>query len=182
MVRIFPYAAMQFTSFEIYKKLLSNIFDPKSNVDKFVAGSMAGVTAVCITYPLDTIRARLAYQITGEHIYTGIVHTAQSIFHQEGGLRALYRGFVPTIIGMIPYAGLSFYCFETLKFFCMKYWPTYTTRPCPYNTGGLVLLIPAKLLCGACAGAVAQSVSYPFDVSRRRMQLAMMDPKTYKYG
>jgi len=44
-----------------------------------VAGSSAGVTAVTITYPLDTIRARLAFQVTGEHVYNGIIHTAKTI-------------------------------------------------------------------------------------------------------
>lgn len=48
--------------------------------------------------------------------------------------------------------------------------------------GGLVLNIPAKLLCGGMAGAVAQSFSYPLDVTRRRMQLAMMNPDTAKFG
>jgi solute carrier family 25 protein 16 len=48
--------------------------------------------------------------------------------------------------------------------------------------GGLVLMMPAKLLCGGLAGAVAQSVSYPLDVTRRRMQLAMMNPETRKFG
>lgn len=48
--------------------------------------------------------------------------------------------------------------------------------------GGLVLNIPAKLLCGGLAGAIAQSFSYPLDVTRRRMQLAMMNPETAKFG
>lgn len=48
--------------------------------------------------------------------------------------------------------------------------------------GGLVLGVPAKLLCGGLAGALAQSFSYPFDVTRRRMQLAMMNPETAKFG
>lgn len=48
--------------------------------------------------------------------------------------------------------------------------------------GGLVLTIPAKLLCGGFAGALAQSFAYPFDVTRRRMQLAMMNPETAKFG
>lgn len=50
------------------------------HADKFFAGAGAGVTAVTLTYPLDTIRARLAFQVTGEHKYTGIAHTAVSIF------------------------------------------------------------------------------------------------------
>lgn len=147
-----------------------------------MAGAGAGVTAVTLTYPLDTIRARLAFQVTGEHRYTGIVHAATTIFKTEGGIRALYRGFVPTMVGMVPYAGLSFYCFESLKFFCMKYLPSTLCRKCDRNTGGLVLTVPGKLVCGGLAGAVAQSVSYPLDVTRRRMQLACMNPETAKFG
>ncbi|ETN60134.1 graves disease carrier protein [Anopheles darlingi] len=186
MVRIFPYAATQFTAFEMYKKcylakaLGTNL--PIKHADKFIAGAAAGVTAVTLTYPLDTIRARLAFQVTGEHRYNGIVHTALSIFRTEGGIRALYRGFVPTLMGMVPYAGFSFYCFEMLKFVCMKYAPGVTCKKCDRNTGGLVLCVPAKLLCGGFAGAVAQSFSYPLDVTRRRMQLAMMNPETAKFG
>lgn len=82
MVRIFPYAATQFTSFELYKKYLNGVFGATSHWDKFLAGASAGVTAVTLTYPLDTIRARLAFQVTGEHLYTGIVHAAMSIFKQ----------------------------------------------------------------------------------------------------
>lgn len=117
-----------------------------------------------MTYPLDTIRARLAFQVSGEHIYNGIAHTAVTIFKdviiiilftikylninvnyyetfffclikQEGGVRALYRGFWPTIIGMIPYAGFSFYSFEYLKYFSMKYFPQYLCNDCSRNTG-----------------------------------------------
>ncbi|CAK1586761.1 unnamed protein product [Parnassius mnemosyne] len=183
MVRIFPYAATQFTSFEIYKKYLSVLNIPMvRHGDKFIAGAAAGVTAVTLTYPLDTIRARLAFQITGEHRYTGIAHTAVTMFRTEGGIRALYRGFVPTMVGMIPYAGFSFYCFESLKYLCMKYLPTTLCRKCERNTGGLVLTVPGKLVCGGLAGAAAQSVSYPLDVTRRRMQLACMDPNTAKFG
>ena len=31
------------------------------------------------------------------------------------GVRSLYRGFTPTIVGVIPYAGTSFFTYETLK-------------------------------------------------------------------
>ncbi|XP_046687130.1 graves disease carrier protein-like [Homalodisca vitripennis] len=182
MVRIFPYAATQFTTFELYKKWSAVLLGPNSHIGKFLAGSSAGVTAVLFTYPLDTIRARLAFQVAGEHVYTGIVHTGLCMYQQEGGFRALYRGFVPTICGMIPYAGFSFYCFEMMKYCCMKYVPQYTCSPCSRNTGGLVLSLPAKLLCGGLAGAVAQSFSYPMDVTRRRMQLAMMSPETQKFA
>lgn len=133
-------------------------------------------------YPIFSLMALLRFQISGEHVYTGIAHAAVTIFKEEGGTRALYRGFVPTLMGMVPYAGLSFYCFEYLKYGCMKYVPDFTCNPCKKNTGGLVLSLPAKLICGGLAGAVAQSVSYPLDVTRRRMQLAMMNPETSHFA
>ncbi|XP_067136268.1 solute carrier family 25 member 16-like [Centruroides vittatus] len=181
MVRIFPYGAVQFLSFEIYKKTLKNHIGKKSHLSKFVAGSMAGVTAVICTYPLDMVRARLAFQVTGEHIYSGILHTLVCIFKTEGGVRALYKGLSPTVIGMIPYAGLSFYVFERLKSLCLEYFPSSLGKS-HHSSSGLVLIIPAKLLCGGLAGAIAQSVSYPMDVARRRMQLSMMFPETHKFS
>lgn len=51
-------------------------------------------------------------------------------------MRALYRGFVPTLTGMVPYAGFSFYCFEIFKFLCMKYSPQYTCNENSRSTGG----------------------------------------------
>jgi len=176
MVRIFPYAATQFTSYEFYKTIFGNLVGHKTHFYSFLSGSAAGITAVFFTYPLDTIRARLAFQVKGEHIYSGITHAAVTMCKEEGGARALYRGFAPSIIGMVPYAGLSFYCFETLKHWCMTHLPEATCEPCLQNTGGLVLKLPAKLCCGAFAGATAQSFAYPFDVTRRRMQLARMSP------
>lgn len=69
MVRIFPYAATQFTTFEVYKSYLDGIFGKTSHIDKFLAGAMAGLSAVTLTYPLDTIRARLAFQVRFSRYY-----------------------------------------------------------------------------------------------------------------
>lgn len=38
------------------------------------------MTAVICTYPLDVIRARLAFQVTGEHRYTGIANAFHTIY------------------------------------------------------------------------------------------------------
>lgn len=82
MVRIFPYAAAQFTSYEFYKSIISNSLNHHQFTSNFLAGSAAGITAVLLTYPLDTIRARLAFQVTGEHVYTGITHAAMTMFKE----------------------------------------------------------------------------------------------------
>lgn len=48
-------------------------------------------------------------------VFRNIWEVFVSIYTKENGLRSLYRGFVPTIIGVIPYAGTSFFTYETLK-------------------------------------------------------------------
>lgn len=90
MIRIFPYAATQFTSFEVYKKIFGAVLSSHPHVSKFVSGAAAGVTAVLLTYPLDTIRARLAFQITGEHVYSGIVHAAVTMFREVRLIQQAY--------------------------------------------------------------------------------------------
>lgn len=46
--------------------------------------------------------------------YSNIMHVFVRI-SQEEGVRTLYRGFTPTIMGVIPYAGITFFTYETLK-------------------------------------------------------------------
>ena len=75
--------------------------------------------------------------------------------------------------------GLSFYGFESMKLFLLDTFPDTCGKRT--SNGQLVLIIPAKLLCGGLAGAFAQTVSYPLDVARRRMQLSMMLPDSHKF-
>jgi len=188
MVRIFPYAAVQYMSFEIYKRGLSLVFKESESGKvnhklKFFAGSMAGVTSAMMTYPLDLVRARLASHVTqtveGIKFPTTIVGTLIYVFQNEGRIVGLYRGITPTVLAMIPYGGCNFYVFERLKHFCVDYLPTI----CGYEKDGKVILnIPSKLLCGGIAGAIGQTLIYPLDVARRRMQLSMTSSETKKFS
>lgn len=58
--------------------------------------------------------------------------------------------------GILPYAGLKFYVYETMK------------RHLPEDSRSS---LPAKLACGAVAGILGQTVTYPLDVVRRQMQV-----------
>ncbi|CAF88286.1 unnamed protein product, partial [Tetraodon nigroviridis] len=65
MVRVIPYAAIQFCAHEQYKQLLgaTTAFRTSEALPPFwrlVAGSLAGTTAAMLTYPLDMVRARMA--------------------------------------------------------------------------------------------------------------------------
>lgn len=46
-----------------------------------------------------------------------IRHAFQTILREEGGLLSgcLYRGLLPTLLGIAPYVGLNFAVYETLK-------------------------------------------------------------------
>ena len=188
MVRIFPYAAVQFSSFEVYKSGLSLFFNEsqsgKVNHElKFLAGSTAGVTSALMTYPLDLVRARLASHVThtveGIKFPTTIVGTLVYVFQNEGKMIGLYRGITPTVLAMIPYGGCNFYMFERLKHLCVQYMPTV----CGYEKDGKTILnIPSKLFCGGIAGAIGQTIVYPLDIARRRMQLSMTSNETKKFS
>lgn len=75
-------------------------------------------------------------------------------------LLKFYRGFSVTIMGMIPYAGVSFLSWEYLR---ARYLHPKTDRSAATPL--------ADLAIGAVSGAVAQTASYPFEVIRRRMQV-----------
>lgn len=75
------------------------------------------------------------------------------------GLAGLYQGYIPTMIGVVPYAGTSFFTFESLK-----NWYSRRTQceEIPQLT---------RLGFGMLAGVCAQTITYPLDVVRRRSQL-----------
>ncbi|KAM8875080.1 mitochondrial coenzyme A transporter SLC25A42-like isoform 2-T2 [Spinachia spinachia] len=64
MVRVMPYAAIQFCSHDQYKRLLGGYYGYQGKAlppfQRFLAGSLAGTTAAMLTYPLDMVRARMA--------------------------------------------------------------------------------------------------------------------------
>jgi len=66
VLRIFPCAGIQFLCFDVYKdnwNLQKNINVGNFNVPirNLCCGSMTGVTATLVTYPLDTIRTRMLF-------------------------------------------------------------------------------------------------------------------------
>ncbi|XP_055903852.1 mitochondrial coenzyme A transporter SLC25A42 [Eupeodes corollae] len=157
MARIVPYAAIQFTAHEQWRKILRVDEDgTNTKLKRFMAGSLAGITSQSLTYPLDLARARMA--VTDK--YSGY-NTLRQVFVKiwvEEGPRTLFRGYWATILGVIPYAGTSFFTYETLK---KEYNEVYGNKA--PNT-------IVTLAFGAAAGAAGQTASYPLDIVRRRMQ------------
>lgn len=55
------------------------------------------------------LKTRLALRRTGQ--YSGIVDCAKHIFQKEG-VAAFYKGYVPNMLGIIPYAGIDLAVYE----------------------------------------------------------------------
>lgn len=176
-IRIVPYSAVQFGSYNLYKKL----FEPSpgaelTSISRLVCGGTAGITSVIFTYPLDIVRTRLSIQSasfvtlkhpTGKKL-PGMWATMVTMYKTEGGFFALYRGILPTVAGVAPYVGLNFMTYELVR--------KYFTPEGDKNPNAL-----RKLAAGAISGAFAQSCTYPFDVLRRRFQINTMSGMGYQY-
>ncbi|KAK3652100.1 hypothetical protein LTR56_005231 [Elasticomyces elasticus] len=176
-VRIVPYSAVQFGSYNFYKRFFeASPGEPLSAGRRLLCGATAGITSVTFTYPLDIVRTRLSIQSasfanlkreTGRKL-PGMWETMKTMYKTEGGISALYRGIVPTVAGVAPYVGLNFMIYESIR--------KYMTPEGQANPSAV-----GKLTAGAISGAVAQSVTYPLDVLRRRFQINTMTGMGYRY-
>ena len=168
-IRIVPNSASKFLAYETLESwLLSRAreSDPDAQLGpltRLTAGAGAGIFAMSATYPLDMVRGRLTTQVDGKYKqYTSMTHAARVIVKEEGVL-ALYKGWLPSVIGVIPYVGLNFAVYGTLKDVVAE-WQGLKS--------GKDLSVPLGLACGGVAGAIGQTVAYPFDVCRRKLQVA----------
>ncbi|CAG8500488.1 3555_t:CDS:2 [Paraglomus brasilianum] len=198
LIRIFPYAAVKFVAYEQFKHvwILMPTRASENSIRQFVAGSLAGITSVLVTYPLELVRVRLAFEIRKDtriglrsiysQIYSEPAASRRVLFHFP--LRNFYRGLLPTIMGMVPYAGVSFLTHHALSEFCRNRLTELTTDPSlvrdKLDGRGQKRRAPlktwAEMVVGGLSGAIAQTVSYPFEVIRRRMQVyGALDPARF---
>lgn len=208
LLRIFPYAGIKFLAYEQIRSILIPSKKQETPLRRLLSGSLAGVTSVFFTYPLEVVRVRLAFetkrdgrsslgsicrQIYNEHPVdtaaaarlTSTPTAAPSAAKADApggrsvapriGLVNFYRGFLPTLLGMLPYAGMSFLTHDTVSDLMRR--PSlapYTTlprtksqppgKPAPLRSW-------AELTAGGIAGLISQTASYPLEVIRRRMQV-----------
>ena len=57
------------------------------------------------------LKTRMVLRKTGE--YSSIVDCANKIIKKEGA-RAFYKGYIPNILGIIPYAGIDLAVYEVI--------------------------------------------------------------------
>nr|ACB45665.1 mitochondrial solute carrier family 25 member 25 isoform O [Osmerus mordax] len=161
IIKIAPESALKFMAYEQIKRLMGSSKESLGILERFLAGSLAGVIAQSTIYPMEVLKTRLALRTTGQ--YSGILDCAKHIF-RRGGLGAFYKGYVPNMLGIIPYAGIDLAVYETLKNSWLQKYGTNSTDP-----GILVLLA-----CGTVSSTCGQLASYPLALVRTRMQAQAM--------
>eukprot|EP00586_Coscinodiscus_wailesii_P004110 CAMPEP_0172486450 /NCGR_PEP_ID=MMETSP1066-20121228/15034_1 /TAXON_ID=671091 /ORGANISM="Coscinodiscus wailesii, Strain CCMP2513" /LENGTH=357 /DNA_ID=CAMNT_0013252419 /DNA_START=161 /DNA_END=1231 /DNA_ORIENTATION=+ len=174
LLRVFPYAGIQFMSFDrvkgyILKRNHSHHHgrlggdDGRGREEKgltplesLFAGSVAGGISVTLTYPLDLTRAQLAVLLKQKNGNLSFWEVLTSNYKKRG-IPGLFRGVTPSLIGILPYSGIAFGINDQAK---------RRIRNARHREPTTV----EKMACGGIAGLFAQTLTYPLEVTRRRMQ------------
>lgn len=113
------YGLVQFTVFEnLSRKIRHSAILSNDHVTDFVCGSVAGCSATTTTIPLDVIRTRLVAQGKSK-VYRGSADAFFKIWQVEG-VRGYFRGLIPSLCQIIPFAGLNFMCYNLFNRFWLE--------------------------------------------------------------
>ncbi|CAI4217167.1 unnamed protein product [Parascedosporium putredinis] len=134
------------------------------------SGGAAGATSLLFVYSLDYARTRLANDAKsakggGARQFNGLIDVYRKTLASDG-IAGLYRGFMPSVAGIIVYRGLYFGMYDSIKPVVL--------------TGTLANNFLASFLLGWCVTTGAGIASYPLDTIRRRMMMTSGEAVKYK--
>jgi solute carrier family 25 (mitochondrial thiamine pyrophosphate transporter), member 19 len=159
------YGAMQFTMYRSISIALTQIAGENGinpSVESFIAGAGAGAAATAATYPLDLLRTRFAAQGT-DKVYTSLYRAVRDIRRDEG-TKGFFRGLGPGIAQIVPFMGLFFAIYESLRIPLSHY-------NLPFGGGDAA--------AGVIASIIAKTGTFPLDLVRKRIQV--QGPTRAKY-
>jgi len=170
VLRYFPTQAFNFAFKDSIKKLFPR-YDPKTQFGMFflvqmASGALAGAGSLCIVYPLDYARTRLASDVgTGKRDFKGLADCLKKTASGPRGVLGLYNGFGVSVAGIIPYRGVYFGLYDSLR------------EKNPWKNDLGVLGLASKFAVAQGTAITAGYASYPFDTIRRRLQMQSEKPK-----
>ena len=173
-VRVVPVYALKFTFNDTFKDMVRDAQNHSEDLtvsQRMMAGTMAGLCQTTITYPLELVRTRLSLgSAMSKMKYDGILDCFRKTIRHEG-VGALYKGIGPTYLSGAPYVGLQMTFFDLYKALLTRSERDSHRDPQLSSTtskffGNLGIMMVA----GAFAGMTAQTITYPGDTIRRRMQ------------
>jgi len=165
VIRYFPTQALNLSFKDFFKSLFN--FDKKESYAKWAAGNLAsggaaGATSLLFVYSLDFARTRLAADNKsvgkggGERQFNGLLDVYKKTLATDG-VAGLYRGFLPSVVGIVVYRGLYFGLYDSLKPVVL--------------VGNLKSNFLASFMLGWAVTTAAGIASYPLDTIRRRMMM-----------
>lgn len=161
VIRVAPSKAIELFAFDTVNKKLSAKPGEQSKIPlpaSLIAGACAGVSSTLCTYPLELVKTRLTIE---KNMYDGILDAFVKILKNEGPAE-LYRGLVPSLVGVIPYAATNYFAYDSLK-------KTYRKVMKQEKIGNM-----ETLLIGSLAGAISSSATFPLEVARKHMQVGAL--------
>ena len=170
VIRYFPTQGFNFAFKDSIKALFPR-YNPKTNFGMFflvnmASGGLAGAGSLCIVYPLDYARTRLASDVgSGQKSFNGLWDCLSKTAKGPSGVMGLYNGFGVSVAGIIPYRGVYFGLSDTL----------FGINPFKKDKGLLGLV--SKFGIAQVTAITAGYASYPFDTIRRRLQMQSEKPK-----
>lgn len=171
VIRYFPTQAFNFAFKDTIKALFPK-YNSKTDFGMYflvnmASGGLAGAGSLCIVYPLDYARTRLASDVgSGQKTFNGLADCLVKTAKGPSGILGLYNGFGVSVAGIIPYRGVYFGMFDTLNGIN------------PYRRDQNVIGILSKFGIAQATAITAGYASYPFDTIRRRLQMQSEKPKS----
>nr|CDS29952.1 calcium binding mitochondrial carrier protein [Hymenolepis microstoma] len=178
-IKIAPETAAKYTTYERYKRLLMDFdedgfFDQHPVITKFVAGSLAGITAQTIVYPMEVLKTRMCLRKTGQ--YKSLWDCAGQIY-KELGFPGFFRGYGVNLVGVIPYAGIELATYEWLKSMYIHRYMSHILQLSPrvfpdYSCGNLYVHPPSHIIpfIAATSSMLGIIVTYPVALIRAKLQ------------
>ncbi|KAF2800458.1 mitochondrial carrier [Melanomma pulvis-pyrius CBS 109.77] len=173
VIRYFPTQALNFAFRDTYKSMFAYKKE-RDGYAKWMAGNLAsggaaGATSLLFVYSLDYARTRLANDAKsakggGDRQFNGLVDVYKKTLASDG-IAGLYRGFMPSVLGIVVYRGLYFGMYDSLKPVVL--------------TGNLEGNFLASFLLGWTVTTGAGIASYPLDTIRRRMMMTSGEAVKY---
>jgi len=173
VIRYFPTQALNFAFKDYFKSLFG--FKKNDGYWKWFAGNIAsggaaGASSLLFVYSLDFARTRLANdnkssKVGGTRQFNGLIDVYKKTLASDG-IAGLYRGFLPSVVGIIVYRGLYFGLYDSIK-------PVVLVGPLEGN-------FAASFALGWAVTTGAGLASYPLDTIRRRMMMTSGSKVHYK--
>ncbi|KAB2009759.1 hypothetical protein ES319_D10G188700v1 [Gossypium barbadense] len=171
LLMVMPYTAIQFAVLHKLKTFASGSSKTVDHLSispylSYISGGLAGCAATVGSYPFDLLRTILASQ--GEPKVYPTMRSALFDIISTRGFRGLYAGLSPTLVEIVPYAGLQFGTYDTFKRWAMTW-----NRSRSFNTSSTTdhsLSSFQLFICGLAAGTCAKLVCHPLDVVKKRFQ------------